>query len=97
MSKLYTEEQVSKAIKLAQKCESDCGGVYFDYENTSEIIEELNPIELPTEEEIDEKFNDFLQKELEIGISDKATIERIEWYYNTYFKRHKIKGGQDNE
>lgn len=31
------------------------------------------------------KFNDFLQKEIELGISDKATIERIEWYYNTYF------------
>jgi len=31
------------------------------------------------------KFNDFLQKEIELGISDKATIERIEWYYNIYF------------
>jgi hypothetical protein len=31
------------------------------------------------------KFNDFLQEEIELGISDKATIERIEWYYNTYF------------
>ncbi len=52
MSKLYTEEQVRKAIELAQKCESDCGGVYFDYGNTSLIIEELTPIELPTDEEI---------------------------------------------
>ena len=63
-------------------------------ENTLEMMEDLKI--LLTEviadfKTIDEKFNDFLQKELEIGISDKATIERIEWYYNTYFKRDKIK------
>ena len=54
--KLYTEEQVRKAIELAQKCESDCGGVYFDYRNTSYIIEELTPIELPTNDEIGQEF-----------------------------------------
>lgn len=52
MSKLYTEEQVRKAIQLAQKCESDCGGVYFYYTET-DVIDELTPIELPTDDEID--------------------------------------------
>lgn len=57
MSKLYTEEQVKKAIQLAQKCESDCGGVYFYYENAPEIIEDLSPIQLPTDEEIKEEVS----------------------------------------
>lgn len=47
--KLYTEEQLRKAIELAQKCEHECGGVYFDYTET-EIIETLTPIELPSDE-----------------------------------------------
>lgn len=32
-----------------------------------------------------EKFNKFLNDDIELGISDKKTIERIQWYYNTYF------------
>jgi hypothetical protein len=32
-----------------------------------------------------EKFNKFLNDEKELGISDLKTIERIQWYYNTYF------------
>ena len=84
MSKLYTEEQVIQMIEKSRET-----GLTAEY-----LILTTTPIELPTDEE-DEKFNDFLQKELEIGISDKATIERIEWYYNTYFKRHKIKGGNN--
>jgi len=46
--KLYTEEQVKKAIELAQECEHECGGVYFDY-TEKEIIDELTPIELPSD------------------------------------------------
>lgn len=88
--KLYTQEQVIEMLNMNVEYNST-------YPNADSILPDYTPIELPTDEEMDEKFNDFLQKELEIGISDKATIERIEWYYNTYFKRHKIKGGQDNE
>lgn len=54
--KLYTEEQVRKAIELAQECEHECGGVYFDYTET-EIIERLTPIELPSDEEIKDQAN----------------------------------------
>lgn len=61
------------------------------------LVEQLLPKALSAEQyyhieqakELDKqqhkKFNDFLQEEIELGISDKATIERIEWYYNTYF------------
>jgi len=31
------------------------------------------------------KFYDFLEMEKKIGISDLKTIERIQWYYITYF------------
>lgn len=31
-------------------------------------------------------FNTYLDNELEIGISDKKTIERIRWYFSTYFQ-----------
>jgi hypothetical protein len=37
------------------------------------------------ENEKHEKFNKFLNDEKQLGISDVKTIERIQWYYNTYF------------
>jgi len=37
------------------------------------------------EKEKHEKFNKFLNDEKKLGISDSKTIERIQWYYNTYF------------
>jgi hypothetical protein len=37
------------------------------------------------EKEKHEKFNKFLNDEKELRISDLKTIERIQWYYNTYF------------
>lgn len=82
MNKLYTEEQVMKAIKLAQKCESDCGGIYFYYENAPEIIDDLTPIELPTDEEID-------------NASLLISSERMEFIKGAKWMRDKIKGGGD--
>ena len=56
--KLYTEEQVRKAIELAQECEHECGGVYFDYTET-EVLDELTPIELPSDDEIQKEADAF--------------------------------------
>lgn len=39
------------------------------------------------EKEQHERFNKFLNDEIEFGISDKKTVERIQWYYNTYFNK----------
>jgi hypothetical protein len=39
------------------------------------------------EREQHDKFNDFLEKEKQFKISDLKTIERIQWYYNTYFNQ----------
>jgi hypothetical protein len=52
--KLYTEQQVMRAIELAKYCEYDCGGVYFDF-NLDSILPKLTPIELPSDEEIREQ------------------------------------------
>ena len=36
-----------------------------------------------------DKFEKFLDNEIELGLSPKDTIERIKWYYKTYFKQPK--------
>lgn len=90
MSKLYTEEQVIELTKAAYAAGENHNKFIFKME-----LDKLTPIQLPTDEERDKKFMDFLQKEHELGISDKATVERIEWYYDTYFTIDKIKGGQE--
>jgi hypothetical protein len=49
-----------------------------------DIMEFLNKAK-EMEKEKHEKFNKFLNDEKQLGISDLKTIERIQWYYNTYF------------
>jgi hypothetical protein len=56
--KLYSEEQVKRAIELARECDSDCWGVDFYNGTTDEIVGELTTIELPSDEEI-EKNNPY--------------------------------------
>lgn len=85
MSKLYTEDQVIKAIQLAQKCEHDCGGVYFYCTEIEEVIEELTPIQLPTDEEIKQEADSYH------GLESYNTtfVQGAKWM------RDKIKGGKD--
>lgn len=47
----------------------------------TEFIEQAKEMD----KEKHEKFNKFLNDEKQLGISDLKTIERIQWYYNTYF------------
>jgi hypothetical protein len=37
------------------------------------------------EKEQHDKWYKFLETEKMIGVSDLKTIERVQWYYNTYF------------
>ncbi len=51
--------------------------IIYDFEKAKEM-----------EKKIHKKWNNFLQfleTEKALGISDLKTIERIEWYYNTYY------------
>lgn len=64
--KLYTEEQVRKAIELARDTHPE-GRVYmqreeYDY-SMDEIFDKLTPTELPSDEEIDKMaYYDFKEK-----------------------------------
>ena len=96
MNKIYTKEQVIKAIQLAQKCEHDCGGVYFYCTEIEEVIEELTPIQLPTDEEIYElakeqypiSMEKFGNEMMDGNIHFRSIfIQGVEWM------RDKIKGG----
>jgi hypothetical protein len=78
--KLYTEEQVKEAIEIAQKCDYDCGGVYFDYGTTDGILQQLKPIELPSDEEI-------IDRALEVGYTNNLFTIGAKWM------RNKIQGG----
>jgi hypothetical protein len=86
MSKLYTEEQVRKAWNTAY-----ADALALDDENYkpkfySDFIASLTPIQLPTDEEIDDiALDTFLNGSKRFGF-----IEGAKWM------RDKI-GGQDNE
>ena len=89
--KLYTEEQVKKAIEIARQCDSDCGGVYFEYGAFDEIIEELTPIELPSDEEIrEERLLQFPDSEYANRAND-----RLAFYCGAKFVINKIQGGNN--
>ena len=49
------------------------------------LYKELKDQAKAMEKEQHEKFNKFLNVEKKLGIADLKTIERIQWYYNTYF------------
>lgn len=86
MSRIYTEEQVKKAIALGYDwCHQKHIPVDFMIDN---FINSLTPIQLPTDEEIKEEVSKLkFSKEGYRG----GVIEGMIWM------RDKIKGGQDNE
>ena len=96
MSKLYTEEQVIKAIQLAQKCEHDCGGVYFYCTEIEEVIEELTPIEIPTDEEIEGFAKDKINLSNDcFGQYDFTSGKQDGFIDGAIWMRDKIKGDGD--
>ena len=76
MSKLYTEEQVRQMIEKSRET-----GLTAEY-----LILTTPPIELPTDEEIEERIGFEYP-----AIYQNAFEEGAKWM------RDKIKGGQDNE
>ena len=85
--KLYTEEQVKeiyfKAIYHGRlHVEGKC----------SDEINSLTSIELPSDEEIESRYNKFIDTEIKLGFLKQEQGERLKWYYKTYFI-DKIQGG----
>lgn len=75
MTKLYTREQMIDAFSYGKTLEPfDC----FD-----DFIQSLNPIQLPTDEEILEKVNNF------------HSLGRLGFKEGAKWMRDKIKGEQD--
>ena len=81
--KLYSEEQVKKAIEMARECDSDCFVLDFNNGTTDEIVGELTPIELPSDEEINKEVS-LLGTMFDIGFIEGAkwVIEQIKQHCN---------------
>ena len=58
----------------------------------SDEINSLTPIELPSDEEIENRYNKFIDTEIELGFLKQEQGEILKWYYKTYFI-DKIQGG----
>jgi hypothetical protein len=76
--KLYTEKQVQHAIQIARASQNFFSTPFIYDEH--EIIEQLKPIELPSDEEITDKA-------LEVGYTNNLFTLGAKWM------RDKIQGG----
>lgn len=87
--KLYTEADLKKVISIYSE----------EYKiSTDEILGELNlqPIELPSDEKIESRYNKFIDTEIQLGFLKQEQGERLKWYYKTYFI-DKIQGGNNEQ
>ena len=85
--KLYTEEQVRQALMKHQNAAMLLSSEQIDY-----LIEEISPIELPSDEEVEQYLKSFpYTKHLDDGQYNDGKIVgaelAIQWF------RDKIKGG----
>ena len=86
--KLYTEEQVRKAIELSRDTHPQGRGYVvtdeYDY-SMDEVVDLLTPIELPSDEEIREVIKPFQN---EMDDFDLGFRNGVQWL------REKIQGGE---
>ena len=85
--KLYTEEQVRKAIKYAEECRD------IDTSVENGIIALLTPIQLPSDDEILKRYIFYIDTEIQLGFLEESQGARLKWYYTKYFS-NKIQGGE---
>jgi hypothetical protein len=84
--KLYTEEQVKKMIEKSRET-----GLTAEF-----LILTNEGIELPSDEEIESRYNKFIDTEIKLGFLKQEQGERLKWYYKTYFI-DKIQGGNNEQ
>ena len=84
--KLYTKEDF---LKAAEFCEVSMIDAKYIIERIDEVTD---PIELPSDEEIESRYNKFIDTEIKLGFLKQEQGERLKWYYKTYFI-DKIQGG----
>ena len=85
--KLYTTDQV---IDIFEKYGN------MSAINARNIIDLSESIELPSDEEIESRYNKFIDTEIKLGFLKQEQGERLKWYYKTYFI-DKIKGGNNDQ
>jgi len=69
-----TNNKQQMAVEWLQSIELERDLTLVDWKQAKEM-----------EKDKHKRFNEFLDDEKILGISDLKTIERIKWYYNTYF------------
>jgi hypothetical protein len=72
---MSNETQQSPVEWFAERIQSD---KIFNFKN---VLQQAKGMERDKHK----RFNKFLDDEKVLGIADLKTIERIQWYYNTYF------------
>jgi hypothetical protein len=89
--KLYTEEQVKKMLDLAR----------FTYNSEDKILLSQIPIELPTDEEIEQESNNEYQEQkqsyensVEMFPIDFANYLKVGFIEGAKWMRNKIQGGE---
>ena len=93
MSKLYTEEQVRKAIALGYDwCHQKDIPNDFMIDN---FINSLTPIELPTDEEIHKESDNYVDNDHVLFVTNSRNSKRYGFSDGAKWMRDKIKGGGD--
>lgn len=66
------------------------------YKQAKEMEKQQRKIELPSDEEIESRYNKFIDTEIKLGFLKQEQGERLKWYYKTYFI-DKIQGGNNEQ
>ena len=91
--KLYTEEQVRHAIKMARSSYNTFTTAFMY--NQDEVLEQLTPIELPTDEEIEDKGKWVFNNEGYTIFNHYNTVPS--WVEGAKWMRDKIGGNNDQQ
>lgn len=90
--KLYTEEQVRKAIELSRDTHPQGRGYVvtdeYDY-SMDEVVDLLTPIELPSDEEIWDRADEIFGR----ADSEQSDVRHLAFMESAKWMRNKIQGG----
>ncbi|MFY8160502.1 MAG: hypothetical protein ACOVNU_04170 [Candidatus Kapaibacteriota bacterium] len=85
--KLYTEEQARQVFIDGMKFIAVDPLKYE--QDANEYMDSLIPIELPSDEEIESKYNKFIDTEIQLKFLKQEQGERLKWYYKEFFIKYK--------
>ena len=77
----FVNSYLDEEISISRLCEVLNEDAHNAYVQPTKAIEPNQ-----TEAEKEDKFEKYLDDEITLNLSDKKSIERVKWYYQTYFK-----------